>query len=146
MSQIDRMLEAMKGYEPDQNEVDEMLDESEKERLLKSVMGKIEKEKETLEARGGRRNKKHANVKHRVTKIAAAIALVFITGNVVVVGATMLHLNEKFLSYALKWAQDNDWRFYNDLCEELNGHYADLMKTDDTAESRVEQLRENIVP
>ena len=32
MSQIDRMLEAMKGYEPDQNEVDEMLDESEKER------------------------------------------------------------------------------------------------------------------
>lgn len=99
MSQIDRMLEAMKGYEPDQNEVDEMLDESEKERLLKSVMGKIEKEKETLEARGGRRNKKHANVKHRVTKIAAAIALVFITGNVVVVGATMLHLNEKFLSY-----------------------------------------------
>ena len=21
--------------------------------------------------------------------------------------------NEKFLSYALKWAQDNDWRFYD---------------------------------
>lgn len=97
MSQLDRMLEGMKEYEPDRNEGDEMLDESEKERLLKSVMGKIEKE--TLEAKGGRRNKKHTTVKQRITKIAAAIALVFITGNVVVVGATMLHLNEKFLSY-----------------------------------------------
>ena len=99
MSQLDRMLEGMKEYEPDQNEVDEMMDESEKERLLNSVTGKIEKEKETLETKGGRRKKKHINVKQRITKIAAAIALVFITGNVVVVGATMLHLNEKFLSY-----------------------------------------------
>ena len=99
MSHLDRMLEGMKEYEPDQNEVDEMMDESEKERLLNSVTGKIEKEKETLETKGGRRKKKHINVKQRITKIAAAIALVFITGNVVVVGATMLHLNEKFLSY-----------------------------------------------
>ena len=99
MSQLDRMLEGMKEYEPDQNEVDEMMDESEKERLLNSVTEKIEKEKETLETKGGRRKKKHINVKQRITKIAAAIALVFITGNVVVVGATMLHLNEKFLSY-----------------------------------------------
>lgn len=99
MSHLDRMLEGMKEYEPDQNEVDEMMDESEKERLLNSVTEKIEKEKETLETKGGRRKKKHINVKQRITKIAAAIALVFITGNVVVVGATMLHLNEKFLSY-----------------------------------------------
>lgn len=99
MSHLDRMLEGMKEYEPDHNEVDEMMDESEKERLLNSVTEKIEKEKETLETKGGRRKKKHINVKQRITKIAAAIALVFITGNVVVVGATMLHLNEKFLSY-----------------------------------------------
>ena len=30
MSQLDRMLEGMKEYEPDRNEGDEMLDESEK--------------------------------------------------------------------------------------------------------------------
>ena len=45
MSHLDRMLEGMKEYEPDQNEVDEMMDESEKERLLNSVTEKIEKEK-----------------------------------------------------------------------------------------------------
>ena len=59
MSHLDRMHEGMKEYEPDQNEVEEMMDESEKERLLNSVTGKIEKEKETLETKGGRRKKKH---------------------------------------------------------------------------------------
>ncbi|MDD6038936.1 MAG: DUF4179 domain-containing protein [bacterium] len=103
MSKIDRMLEGMKDYKVNHNEAGEKMETEEKERLLGSIMDKIEREKASEKKGDGRdvknRNRKGFKKKSRLTKIAAAIAVVFITGNVVVVGATMLHLNEKFLSY-----------------------------------------------
>lgn len=53
----------------------------------------------------------------------------------------------QFLCVAEKEGYDDaDYcRFYNDLCMDLNGHYAAQMKTDDTVESRVERLREKPV-
>ena len=54
---------------------------------------------------------------------------------------------ECFLGLAEKEDYDEDdyWRFYNDLCEELTGHYYEQMKTNDTVESRVARLREKPV-
>ena len=83
---------------PDKEEVGDEMDEGEKERLLKNILNKVENEKkhmDTSELYG----RKKWRIQKRVSKAAAAAAIIFITGNAVVIGATMLHLNNKFLSY-----------------------------------------------
>ena len=99
MSKLDRMLEGMKDYELDKNGGDEKMDEDEKDRLLKNVMEKIESEKSDMKEQDKSTNRKGRKLKGSVTKAAAIIGLVFITGNVAIVGAKMLHLNDKFSSY-----------------------------------------------
>ena len=99
MSKLDRMLEGMKDYELDKNGGDKKMDEDEKDRLLKDVMKKIESEKMNMREQDMRRNKKGTSFRKSATKVAAAVGLVFITGNAVVFGASMLHLDDKFSSY-----------------------------------------------
>lgn len=103
MSKLDRMLEGMKDYELDKNGGDKKMDEDEKDRLLKDVMKKIESEKMNTREQDMRRNKKGTSFRKNATKVAAAVGLVLITGNAVVFGASMLHLDDKFSSY---FAQD----------------------------------------
>ena len=98
MSKLDRMLEGMKDYEMDQKDADEMMSEVEKDRLLKSIMKKIENEEVNIEKRDKYKNRKGRKIKNSVIKAAATIGLVLIAGNVAVVGA-MLPLNDKFSSY-----------------------------------------------
>lgn len=99
MSKLDRMLEGMKDYEPDKKGVDEVMDEDEKERLLKSVMKKIEAEKTDMEKSDKDMNKKGRKIRNNMAKAAVVAGIVFITGSVGVVGATIFHLNDKFSSY-----------------------------------------------
>jgi len=103
IDQLDSMLDGMKHYRVTRHDGDEEMEVEEKERLLKTVMEKIEREKTGNEKVSGKKREERKNrgiqKKSRLTKIAAAIAVVFITGNVIVVGASMLHLDEKFLSY-----------------------------------------------
>ena len=96
MSKLDRMLEGMKDYEPDKKGVGEEMAESEKELLLKSVMEKIEAEKTNMEKENKDMNRKDRKIRSSMAKAAAVAGIIFITGSVGVVGATMFHLNDKF--------------------------------------------------
>lgn len=99
MSKLDRMLEGMKDYEPDKKGVDEVMDEAEKERLLKNVMKKIETEKVNIEKEDKIMNRKGRKIRNNMAKAAAVAGIVLVTGSVGVVGATMFHLSDKFSSY-----------------------------------------------
>lgn len=99
MSKLDRMLEGMKDYEPDKKGVGEEMAESEKELLLKSVMEKIEAEKTNMEKENKDMNRRDRKIRSSMAKAAAVAGIIFITGSVGVVGATMFHLNDKFSSY-----------------------------------------------
>ena len=99
MSKLDRMLEGMKDYEPDKKGVDEEMAESEKELLLKRVMEKIESEKMNTETNGKDMKRRDRKIRSSMAKAAAVAGIIFITGSVGVVGATMFHLNDKFSSY-----------------------------------------------